>query len=101
MADRKKLSTMYKEVLTDSFPEDLTITMGDKKLQYRKRQWAVDGKKLGLRYGDNPGQEAALYELKESNLSMGGCEYVKGGEGKGLVSSISASDLMESGKPIG
>lgn len=101
MADRKKLSTMYKEVLADSFPEDLTITIGDKKLQYRKRQWAVDGKKTGLRYGDNPGQEAALYELKESNLQLGGCEYVKGGEGKGLVSSISDSDLMESGKHVG
>ncbi len=134
MADRKKLSAMYKDVLTDSFPEDLTITIGDKKLQYRKRQWAVDGNpnrtkarlgtvanratarlrsrllptcakgdlgKVGLRYGDNPGQEAALYELRESNLQLGKCEYVKGGEGKGLVSSISGSDLMESGKHVG
>lgn len=99
MAEKKKLSSMYREILTDSFPEEMTITLGDKKLQYKKRRWAIDGTRVGLRYGDNPGQEAALYELKESNLTISGCEYVR--PGKGLVSSISDSDLMESGKHIG
>ncbi len=99
MAKKKKLSAMYREVLSDSFPEDLTISIGDKRLQYKKKQWNFEGKKTGLRYGDNPGQEAALYELKESNLAIGGCEYVK--PGKGLVSSISDSDLIESGKHVG
>ncbi len=97
--EKKKLSTMYRDVLGDSFPEDLTITLGDKKLRYKKRKWVVGGKKTGLRYGDNPGQEAALYELEESNLTIGGCEYV--GAGKGLVSTIADSDLMESGKHVG
>ncbi len=97
--EKKKLSAMYRDVLSDSFPEDLTITIGDKKLQYKKRQWAAGGKMVGLRYGDNPGQEAALYELKESNLTISGCEYVR--PGKGLVSSIADNDLMESGKHIG
>lgn len=99
MAGKKKLSTMYREVLAESFPDNLTITLGDKKLLYMKRQWAAEGKKAGLRYGDNPGQQAALYELKESNFAIGGCEFI--GAGKGLASSISDSDLMESGKHIG
>ena len=101
MAEKKKLSSMYKEVLSDSFPDELTVTIGGQKLRYKKRTWSVEGKRLGLRYGDNPGQEAALYELSESNLSITGCEYVKGGEGNALVSSIAEADLMESGKHIG
>lgn len=97
--EQKKLGRMYKEVLADSFPDELTITIGNQKLLYKKKTWNFEGKRTGLRYGDNPGQEAALYELREGNLNLGGCEYINAG--KGHVSSITDSDLMESGKHIG
>ncbi len=117
MAEKKKLSAMYKDVLTDSFPEDLTITIGDKKLKYRKRQWEVDGNpnrakarlgpvgskadlgKIGLRYGDNPGQEAALYELAEGSLELGGLKYVSPDDG--IISNITEKDIVETGKSLG
>ena len=99
MKEQKNLNRMYKDILGDSFPEGLTIKIGSQELSYKKRTWNFEGKKIGLRYGDNPGQEAALYELKDSNLAISGCEYVKAG--KGLVSSISDADLMENGKHIG
>lgn len=99
MAEKKKLGSMYKDVLRDSFPEDLTITLGGKKLQYRKRQWTVDWIKTGLRYGDNPGQEAALYELAEGSLEIGGLKYVSPGDA--IISNITEKDIVETGKSLG
>ncbi|MBI2176041.1 IMP cyclohydrolase [Candidatus Woesearchaeota archaeon] len=99
MAEKKKLGAMYKETLTDSFPEDMTITIGDKKLRYRKRQWAVEGKKAGLRYGDNPGQEAALYELAEGSLEIAGCRYARPEDS--IISNLTEKDIVETGKSIG
>lgn len=90
---------MYKEMARDSFPDTMTIILGDKKLQYKKKQWAVDGKSAGLRYGDNPGQEAALYEFKEGNIAIGGCKYVTPSDG--VISNISEKELMETGKHLG
>jgi len=65
MTDIKK---MYTTILGDSFPMEMTISFGDQTLVYRKRTWGIpmeDGTvdERGLRYGENPDQEAALYEL--------------------------------------
>ena len=57
------LKAMYKTIVKEDFPETMTITLGDEKLVYRKRQWEIGGEKKGLRYGENPDQPAALYEL--------------------------------------
>ncbi len=67
---------MYRTVMADHFPPTLTITLGDQSLVYRKRTWKLpqaDGvlEEKGLRYGENPGQEAALYELINGNLVLG------------------------------
>ena len=48
---------------------------------YRKRTWKLpqtDGvlEEKGLRYGENPGQEAALYELVNGNLVLGQREFI-------------------------
>ncbi len=96
---KKKLSAIYKEVLNDDFPDEMTILLGENKLRYRKRKWKLGGQNVGLRYGDNPGQQAALYQLAESNLKLLGCEFVK--PENALVSSIAENDLMENGKHIG
>ena len=75
MSDLKK---MYAALLGDAFPQEMTITLGKTALVYRKRSWAIrnaEGRleERGLRYGENPDQEAALYELVNGNLVLGDC----------------------------
>ena len=58
----------YRIVMDDHFPEELTISFGSQSLRYRKKSWKIADSsgalvEKGLRYGENPGQEAALYEL--------------------------------------
>ena len=84
------LKKMYRTVMDDHFPSQITITFGDHVLVYRKRAWKLADQKTGeliekgLRYGENPGQEAALYELVNGNLLLGDCKFIE--PGNGLVS---------------
>jgi phosphoribosylaminoimidazolecarboxamide formyltransferase/IMP cyclohydrolase len=101
MTDLKK---MYKTVMDDHFPDTMTISFGDQTLVYKKRTWKIDegsGELIekGLRYGENPGQEAALYELINGNLSLGGCQFIS--SSKGLVSAITEQDMIQAGKHPG
>ncbi len=101
MADLKK---MYTTILGDHFPMDMTITFGDQKLVYRKRTWKIpqeDGTfdERGVRYGENPDQEAALYELVNGNLMLGDCKFIE--PGHGLVSGIAIEDMLQVGKHPG
>ena len=101
MSDIKK---MYSTILGDQFPLDMTITFGDQKLVYRKRTWNIrqeDGshEERGIRYGENPDQEAALYELVNGNLTLGDCAFIE--PDNGLVSAISAEDMLQVGKHPG
>ncbi len=96
MRDYKK---SYREVVGDHFPEEMTIKFGEQELKYRKKRWKLNGEALGLRYGDNPGQEAALYELVSGNLEIGECEYVTPSDG--LISNLTEKELTETGKHIG
>jgi phosphoribosylaminoimidazolecarboxamide formyltransferase/IMP cyclohydrolase len=74
-------------------------------LVYRKRTWKLPDEKSkeliekGLRYGENPGQEAALYELVNGNLTLGQCRFID--PGRGLVSAISEEDMIQEGKHPG
>ncbi len=103
MAD--DLKKMYKTVMDDHFPDELTISFGDQVLTYRKKSWKIPDNKSGemiekgLRYGENPGQEAALYELVQGNLVLGECRFI--GPGNGLVSAISEQEMLQSGKHPG
>jgi phosphoribosylaminoimidazolecarboxamide formyltransferase/IMP cyclohydrolase len=101
MDDLKK---MYRTVMADHFPSALTISFDDQTLVYRKRTWKLPQKdgtleEKGLRYGENPGQEAALYELVNGNLVLGECEFIK--PGQGLVSAISEAEMIQEGKHPG
>lgn len=101
MSDIKK---MYSTILGDSFPLEMTISFGDQKLVYRKRTWKIemdDGSfdERGVRYGENPDQEAALYELVNGNLVLGECSFIE--PGNGLVSSINVEDMLQVGKHPG
>ncbi|MCD6265901.1 MAG: IMP cyclohydrolase, partial [Deltaproteobacteria bacterium] len=81
------------------------IDFGDQKLIYRKRTWKIADEtsgeliEKGLRYGENPGQEAALYELVNGNLILGECQFIESGQG--LVSAIADEQLIQSGKHPG
>src|SRR5512135_3091038 len=102
MADLKK---MYKTIMDDNFPEEMTIRFGEQTMMYRKRAWKIADEKTGeliekgLRYGENPDQQAALYELVNGNLSLGACKYIV--PSNGLVSRISEDDMLQAGKHPG
>lgn len=99
------LKKMYRTIMDDHFPSDITISFGDQRLVYRKRSWKIPDEKTGeliekgLRYGENPGQEAALYELANGNLVLGECQFIQ--PGRGLVSAITEEDMIQSGKHPG
>ena len=101
MSDLKK---MYSTLLGDSFPPEMRLSFGEQTLIYRKRTWAIKNaegqlEERGLRYGENPDQEAALYELVNGNLVLGDCKFIE--PGKGLVSAITAEDMLQVGKHPG
>ena len=99
------LKKMYRTVMEDHFPDSLEISFGNQKLTYRKRTWKFPESKTGeliekgLRYGENPGQEAALYELIDGHLSLGQCRFID--PIKGLVSAICEEDMLQEGKHPG
>jgi phosphoribosylaminoimidazolecarboxamide formyltransferase/IMP cyclohydrolase len=88
--------------MADHFPEEMIIRFGEQTLIYKKRTWKIPDEKSdeliekGLRYGDNPEQEAALYELVNGNLVLGGCQFIQ--PGNGLVSSITEEEMIQAGK---
>jgi len=101
MEDAKK---KYRTVMDDHFPDEMKISFGDQTLVYRKKAWKMPDAsgtliEKGLRYGENPGQEAALYELVRGNLNLGGCAFIS--PGRGLVSSLTESDMIQAGKHPG
>ena len=100
----KDLKKMYRTIMDDHFPQDFTISFGDQVLVYKKRTWKIPDSsgeliEKGLRYGENPGQEAALYELVNGNLTLGGCTFIE--SNKGLVSGITAEEMIRAGKHPG
>ena len=99
------LKKMYRTVMDDHFPPEIRISFGDQGLIYRKRAWKIADEKTGeliekgLRYGENPGQEAALYELVNGNLALGKCRFIE--PGRGLVSAVTEEEMLQSGKHPG
>jgi len=100
-----EIKKMYRTIMEDHFPDEMTIKFGDQTLRYRKKTWKIPDEKTGeliekgLRYGENPDQEAALYELINGNLTLGGCQFIQ--PGNGLVSSITEEDMIQAGKHPG
>ncbi|MBU0991631.1 MAG: IMP cyclohydrolase [Proteobacteria bacterium] len=94
------LKTMYKTIMDDHFAPAMEISFiqGGKRqtLVYEKVSWTIDNVRKGLRYGENPGQEACLYRLINGNLTIGDVETIK--PGKYLTSDI---ELLQSGKHPG
>ncbi len=96
----KDLKKAYKTIVQEAFPEKMALTffLGDKEqsLIYEKASWEIGGEKKGLRYGENPGQPAALYRPINGNLVLG--DVVTLQPGKYLVSD---TEILQSGKHPG
>ena len=94
------LKKMYQTILGDHFPANMEISFvnaGERQtLFYEKVSWTIDGEQKGLRYGENPGQEAALYRLVNGNLVLGGTQCLQSGQY--LASDV---ELLQSGKHPG
>lgn len=94
-----QLTSMYRSIVQDDFPETVGIDFGSARLVYRRRSWNIDGAQKGLRYGENPDQPAALYELVEGAPEVGGVAYK--GAGQGLVSALTEEHMIQAGKHPG
>jgi len=96
----ENLKKMYTTIMDDHFTPKMEISFIDhdkrQTLFYEKVAWTIDNVKKGLRYGENPGQEAALYRLVNGNLILGEIETIQ--PGKYLASDI---ELLQSGKHPG
>jgi phosphoribosylaminoimidazolecarboxamide formyltransferase / IMP cyclohydrolase len=94
------LKKMYRTIVEDHFPPRMEITFADDKqrqtLFYERVSWDIGGIKKGLRYGENPGQEAALFRLVNGNLILGNTQTIQ--PGLYLTSDI---ELLQSGKHPG
>jgi phosphoribosylaminoimidazolecarboxamide formyltransferase/IMP cyclohydrolase len=90
----------YKTIMDDHFTPSMEVSFVDgqsrQTLVYEKVSWVIDGVAKGLRYGENPGQEAALYKLVNGNLRLGGVETIR--PGRYLASE---PELLQSGKHPG
>ncbi len=86
--------------MDDHFPPKMEISFVDpdkrQTLFYDKVSWTIDNIQKGLRYGENPGQEAALFKLVNGNLVLGETESIQ--PGQYLASDI---ELLQSGKHPG
>jgi len=98
MAD--DLKKMYRTIVEEHFPPAMEISFVDgdhrQTLVYEKELWTIDNVQKGLRYGENPGQEAALYKLVNGNLVLGETETIQ--PGQFLASEL---ELLQSGKHPG
>jgi len=94
------LKKMYKTVMDDHFPSQMEISFIEgstrQTLCYEKVTWTIDQVEKGLRYGENPGQEAALYKLINGNLVLAETKCIQ--PGNYLASDI---ELLQSGKHPG
>ncbi len=95
------LKKMYRTIVKDHFPplmEFAFIGEDDNRqtLFYERVAWTIDGEAKGLRYGENPGQEAALYRLVNGNLTLAEIQTIQ--PGRYLASDI---ELLQSGKHPG
>ncbi|MCX7788827.1 MAG: IMP cyclohydrolase [Spirochaetes bacterium] len=97
----KTLKEQYQTIRTDHFPSRMEISFLDEKgkrttLLYEKVLWEIEGERKGLRYGENPDQEAALYRLVNGNLTLGDVETIQ--PGRYLCSNV---EILQSGKHPG
>lgn len=95
-----RLSGQYRQVLPEEFPNTIALRFGEGEqavqLTYSKVTWEVAGERKGLRYGENPHQQAALYRLEAGNIQIGEVRMVAPGQPL-----ASDPELLKAGKHPG
>lgn len=97
----KNLTQIYRTVNKDPFPRRMELSLFDEEerkqiLHFEKATWDIEGEVMGLRYGENPDQPAALYKLVDGNLTLGEVSCLQ--PGRFLASEV---ELLQSGKHPG
>lgn len=96
----KDIKKTYSTIMDDHFPPHLEVAFVDggkrQTLFFEKATWNIENVEKGLRYGENPGQEAALYRLVNGNLILGETETIQPGQYL-----ASDAELLQSGKHPG
>ena len=99
----KDLKEAYKTIETDHFAPQMEISFIDganrQTFRYEKVTWKIAGEEKGLRYGENPGQEAALYRLVNGNLALGDVELVQPGPFRTGMTAAILRSFQESTRP--
>jgi phosphoribosylaminoimidazolecarboxamide formyltransferase / IMP cyclohydrolase len=96
---------MYKKIVKDRFPDTIRIDFDGQTLVYRKKAWNIYDAdeqcdvERGLRYGDNPDQPSAMYELVNGNIMLGDVRFFD--FEAGLVSRVTEKDMLQVGKHPG
>lgn len=101
MMGNDDIKKIYHTLNKDRFPSKLEISFYDdnnnrQSMLYEKVEWTIENEKKGLRYGENPCQEASFYKLVNGNITIGEVSTIL--PGKYLVSDI---NLLQSGKHPG
>lgn len=100
-----EIKEMYKKVVKDKFPDSIKVDFGGQVLEFRKKVWNIYDAdeqadvERGIRYGENPDQPAALYELINGNIVLGDVRFFD--FENGLVSKIMEKDQLQVGKHPG
>ena len=98
--NNRTLKQQYRELQADNFPATMEISFGEdsyrQSLRFEKVTWTIDGEEKGLRYGENPHQQAALYRLVNGNLVLGDVAAVSP-----EATLVTAAQLKKSGKHPG
>ncbi len=95
------LKKAYRTIEEDHFAPRMRIVFdgpdgATQEMVFEKVTWDIDGVRKGLRYGDNPGQEAAMYRAVGGNLRIGQVELLPSGRG-----AVTDTELLLSGKHPG
>ncbi len=77
----------------------MSLDLGGQTMRFAKRAWVIGGEEKGLRYGENPDQPAAMYELVDGGLELDGVAFR--GPGQGLVSALREEHMLQAGKHPG
>ena len=100
-----ELKEMYKKIVKDNFPDTIKVDLGGQVLLYKKKVWNIFDAdencdvERGLRYGENPDQPAAMYELINGNIVLGDVRFFD--FDGGLSSRITEADMLQVGKHPG
>lgn len=96
---------MYKKIVKDNFPDTIKIDFGGQVLIYKKKVWNIFDAdencnvERGLRYGENPDQPSAMYELINGNITLGDAHFFD--LETRLVSRVTEEDMLQVGKHPG